>query len=305
MTPAAQIVARSVARVMALASLAWITVPVVQASDPTQVLRMGMTTTVIQQASANDARATARVWAQGIAEMLGLSGGAEVEVYDSVDEGRNALTSNGLQLFALATTEFLAIEKQLPCRPAMAYEEAGEVMHQYVLVTRDRGATLAVAAGKSLAVYAPNQQASLSLVWGDTRVREAGIRTGLAAFAQVREHPKKGQAAMAVFFGKADFGIESRAALTTAIELNPQMGRELVVIETSPTLLPGIVCLSTLMPQELGRRYVAEATRLHQQIRYKQAFIVMRVTRIVEFQPAMLESSRALVARQKALASKR
>jgi len=117
--------------------------------------------------------------------------------------------------------------------------------------------------------------------------------------------PKKGQAAMAVFFGKADFGIESRAALTTAIELNPQMGRELVVIETSPTLLPGIVCLSTLMPQELGRRYVAEATRLHQQIRYKQAFIVMRVTRIVEFQPAMLESSRALVARQKALASKR
>lgn len=277
----------------------------VDAQGAPNVLRMGMTTSVIQLASANDAKAATYLWAQGIADMLGLSGGAEIEVYASAEEGGDAIVTNGLQLFALATTEFLAVEKALPCRPAMVYEEAGEVMHQYVLVTRDRTATIADAAGKSLAVYAPNQKASLSLVWGDTRARESGVRAGLAAFAQVRQHPKKGQAAMAVFFGKADFGIESRAALATAVELNPQMGRELVVIDTSPSLLPGIVCLSTTMPQELGRRYVTEATRLHQQVRYKQAFIVLRVTRIVEFQPALLESSRALIARQKALASKR
>lgn len=269
------------------------------------MLSLGMTASVIQEASANDSKAATYVWAQGMAESLDLRGGAQTAVFPTVDEAVKAVARGGLQLLALSTVEYLSVEKQLPCRPAMVYEEAREVMHEYVLLSRNKAATLANAAGASLVIYTPNQKSSLSLVWADIRTRESGVPEGLAAFASVRQIAKKGQAAMAVFFGKADFGIESKTALATAIELNPQLGRELAVVDVSPPLLPGLVCLSDSLPRDLGRRYVEEATRLHEQVRYRQAFIVLRLTRVAEYADTYIASARALVARQRSLAAKR
>ena len=67
--------------------------PVLRGQMVADVLRFGMTAGVIEAASASDAKAASLLWAQGIAEALGLFRGAEASVYATVEEASRALAS--------------------------------------------------------------------------------------------------------------------------------------------------------------------------------------------------------------------
>jgi hypothetical protein len=187
----------------------------------------------------------------------------------------------------------------------MAWETAKTVTVDFVLVARASAEGLSGAAGKTLALFASNRPWALSEAWADVMLADAGVPRGQKAFAAVKIVEKKGQAAMAVFFRQADYAVESRSAFEAAAELNPQLGRELIVLARSPAFIPGMVCLSDRMGRDLQRRYVEKATRLHELPRYRQAFMVMRVTRLAEWDPRYLDSARALLVRQRALQGRR
>ena len=274
-------------------------------AGPAAVLRFGITAGVVEGSSPTDAKAASQLWAQGIAEAIGLYRAAESSYYADMPETVRAVASGQIDVLALSSLEFLAAEDRLKCRPAMVYEVNGEVMQEFVLIARTGVQIGADAARKSLVVYAPTKRGSLPDVWADVHFREAGLREGVHSFASVRYVDKRSHAAMAVFFKQADFAIESRSALMTAIDLNPQLGKELVVLAQSPPLLPGLVCMSHTMSADLQRKYVDRAAHLHEQPRYRQAFVVMRVTRITEFQLSYLDTARALLAKQRALVAKR
>ena len=76
------------------------------------------------------------------------------------------------------------------------------------------------------------------------------------------------------------------------------------VLARAEPLLPGRVCLSDRMPPDLRRRYVEAAARMHDQTRYRQSMIVMRVSRIVPWEARFLDTTRALLARHAALAAR-
>lgn len=279
--------------------------PSLRGQTPADVLRFGMTAGVIEAASASDAKAASLLWAQGIAEALGLYRGAEASVYPTIEEASRALASGSADVLAISSLEYLRAERQLKCQPSMVYEVTGEVTQEYVLLARGAPGDMVAAAGRSIVVYAPNLETSLAQVWGDTHLKDAGMPAGMRTFSSVRYVDKKGHAAMAVFFNQADYGIEARTAFKTAVDLNPQLGRDLRIVAQSPPLLPGLVCLSDRMGPDLRQKYVDRATHLHEQVRYRQAFIVLRVTRLAEWHPRFLDSARALLAKQRALSARR
>jgi ABC-type phosphate/phosphonate transport system substrate-binding protein len=115
---------------------------------------------------------------------------------------------------------------------------------------------------------------------------------------------KRSQAVMALFFRQVEAAIEPRSAFETAVELNPQIGREIKVLARSPRLLPGLACIRRSVDHNLRRRYVEQATRLHEQTTFRQTFLVLRVTRLVPWDPRFLDTARALTARHEALRRK-
>ncbi len=271
------------------------------------VLRYGMTEATIESASPNDARAASLVWARGIADAMGgLYSGASAEVYPTAASAAAAINGGQVDVMAMSTLEFLSIEKSMNATPSMVWELAGDVLVDYVLLARTRGgARLPDVSGKSLAVLATNRPWALSDMWADVMLADVGVPQGERAFASVKAITKKGHAAMAVFFGQADFAIESLTAFDTAVELNPQIGRELTVLARSPQFVPGLVSLNNAMGPNVQRQYVDKASRLHELGRFKQAFVILRVTRIVPWNPQYLESARALVERHRALRARR
>ena len=185
----------------------------------------------------------------------------------------------------------------------MAYEIMGEVTQEFVLVAR-RGRGPVVPGASSIAIYVQNPKAALAQIWGDTYFHDAGSPRGLSTFASVRAIERKGRPTMAVFFGQADYAIDTRSAFASTVELNPQVGRDLEVLAHSEPLLPGLVCISDRMSPDLRRRYIDAAVHMHDQVRYRQSMIVMRVSRIVAWEPRFLDTTRALLARHAALAAR-
>ncbi len=268
-------------------------------------LRYGITEGAIEGASPNDARAASLLWAQGIADAIGLYGSAEATILQSPQAAVARMNEGSMDLLAISMLEYLSVEDQLKCLPAMVWSKDGETTVEYVLVARTGTQGIAGVAGKTLAIYAPNRPWALSELWLDVLLSEAGPPGRVVAPASAKVVGKKGHAAMAVFFRQADYAVESRSAFETAIELNPQLGRDLTVVARSPQLLPGLVCLSEGMGPERRQQYVERAVRLHELARYRQAFMVLQVTQLTRLNPRDLDSARALVSQHRLLQTRR
>lgn len=279
-----------------------ISADILRGQAPKGLLRYGLTAGTIESASANDAVAASLLWAQGIAEQMGgLFSGAEADVYPTPAQAAAAINEGRADVIAMSVLEYLSVEKSMKATPALVWEVSNQVMVDFVLLARaNGGARLPDVAGRSLAVLATNRPWALSEVWADVMLADAGVRKGRSAFASVKAVAKKGHAAMAVFFGQADYAIESRTAFETAVELNPQLGKDLVVLTRSPRFVPGLVCLADALGPERQRLYVEHASRLHDRARFTQAFMVMRVTKLAPWNPKYVESVRELVARHHA-----
>lgn len=290
------------AAVIVLAVLAAV---VVDGQDTKPTLRYGFTEGALEGASPNDARAASLLWAQGIADAIGLYGSAEATILQTPQAALTRMYEGSLDLLAISMLEYLSVENQLKCVPAMVWSKDGETMVEYVLVARTGTRGIAGVAGKTLTMYAPNRPWALAELWLDVLLSEAGAPGRPVAPASVKIVGKKGHAAMAVFFQQADYAVEPRSAFETAIELNPQLGRDLTVVARSPRLLPGLVCLSEAMGPERRQQYVERAVRLHELARYRQVFMALQITRFAPANPRDLDSARALVRQHRLLQTRR
>lgn len=274
-----------------------------QATGVSEQMRLGMTLSVVENVNAADARASAVLWAEGIASAVGLYRSVDGAVFSTVDDAVRAVNEGRTEILVVSSSEYLEVEKRFACRPSMAYEIMGEVTQEFVLVAK-RGRGPVVPGASSIAIYVQNPKAALAQIWGDTYFHDAGFPRGLSTFASVRTIERKGRPTMAVFFGQADYAIDTRSAFASTVELNPQVGRDLEVLAHSEPLLPGLVCISDRMSPELRRRYIDAAVHMHDQVRYRQSMIVMRVSRIVAWEPRFLDTTRALLARHATLAAR-
>jgi ABC-type phosphate/phosphonate transport system substrate-binding protein len=90
---------------------------------------------------------------------------------------------------------------------------------------------------------------------------------------------------LSVFFGQADAAVVPRGGFATSVELNPQVGRQLTTIATSPTLLPGLLCFRKDLATD-QRRLITEASRdLKNHATGRQILMLFKIREVVPFRP--------------------
>lgn len=279
-----------------LLPIAWLIAGAALAAQPAlDVSRVGLSRGVIEGVSASDARAAAMVWAEGISGVMGVYQEAEATIFSSRDDAVRAVGEGRAQLAVLTSVEYLEVEARIACDPVLVYEVQGQVMHEYVLLARTREPRRPPAEA-AVTVFQPSREQALPTLWAGSYFQHEGAREGLSAFSRVRTVDKRGRATTAVFFGQSDYGIDTSSAFASAIELNPQIGRDVTVVARSPRLLPGLVCAARSLTTAQRQRFVDRAVHLHEQTRYQQSLMLMRLTRLVPWHPSMLDSARTLVA---------
>ncbi len=298
--------ARSLAWAVAALTAAWLGVPTIlgQALEETGLLRYGLSLTALSEVNPNDAVAATQTWVREVGRASGSWRDARATLFPDTPTMLQSLNNGRIDVVALSSPEYLAVESTLHADPFLVYEQSGEVEVEYVLLVRNTVRSMADLQNGRVAIIKTNTQRELADTWLDVELLEAGLPEKERAFSQLKIVRKRSQAVMALFFKQVDAAVEPRSAFETAVELNPQIGRELKVLARSPRLLPGLACIRRSVNREARQRYVEHATRLHQQPGFRQTFLVLRVTRLVAWNPHFLDTARTLTARYQALRRK-
>ena len=289
----------------ALATFGLLVAPAVgQSIVESGVVRYGLLLSTFTEVNPNDALAATETWSAAVGRATGAWKATEATLFPDAATMVKAVNANRVDVIALTSAEYLAVESTVLADPFLVYELYGQVEAEYVLLVRNNIRSIAELRDGRLAIAKTSASREMADTWLDVVLLENGLPEKERAFSQVNVTKKRSQAIVAVFFKQADAAVVTRTAFQTAVELNPQLGREIKVLAQSPKLLTGLACIRRSIDMAARRRYVEQATKLHEQTGLRQTFLILQVTRLVAWDPHFLDTARALNARYDALRRK-
>lgn len=183
-----------------------------------------------------------------------------VTIYPSIQDVAAAMDKNEINGFFGTPLEYTHFADRLGEEIMATRFENLPLQQQVLLLTRkgDAGKPLAQMRNKRLALSRFQDIEELFL---NTLLLRQGLPEIAGFFAQRSEPKNPNVAIMDVYFGKADLTIVSERDFQTAVELNPQIGNELVIQHKSPPVLQYIGGVS----KTIDRKKLRELMRILQE----------------------------------------
>jgi ABC-type phosphate/phosphonate transport system substrate-binding protein len=247
-------------------------------------LRIGLSSMVMEpETSTDDALAATRLWAAKIGGSAWKN--ADSLVVPDMDKAEDLLTRGSIELVALSTSEYLQYTRKFSAQPSMAYMTNGDTSVEYVLLVR-KDTKIESAKdldGKRVAMNNRGRH-SLAPLWLDTYLIKNRLPGKDISILERKIVNKVSQAILPVFFNQMDAAIVIRSAFDTAATLNPQVGKQLKVLASSPPLVPTIVCMRDSLSPSQRQSIIDKALKLHESAEGLQTFTMFKIDRIVLWQ---------------------
>jgi|WetSurMetagenome_2_1015567.scaffolds.fasta_scaffold95427_2 hypothetical protein len=301
LTRAARLAALVVASTAVLVSQATPAVPQARAAhEGGVVFRIGFSAGMLEGLNRSDAKAAMDVWGSSIAVNKGIASGAATEFFETVHELGAAIKNGRVQLIGLRVDEYLALGGALG-KVFFGIHHDG-LLGEYVILVRqpDAAKGLSGLRGKQL-VLLTGSRAGLAPAWLDTVTLQLAQVDAAGFFGSIQEVPKVSRAVLPVFFGQKDACVVPRAGFKTMVELNPQVGRDLVEAAVSPAVAPSFLVLVDSY-QGHEREVVVDALlHLHENAKGQQLLNMFGHERLVEAPEGGLEPARRILAARERL----
>jgi len=266
--------------VAGLAALVLVSSPLEAQSPASQPFHVVFTSGMFADVNLNDARAAITVWADSITRARGLSLMPVSDVYDDVNRLRVAIDAGRAHLVALSVEEYRRLARPdfgtilLGQRGGVAKEEL------LLLVKKGRFSSLADLGQRSLTVL-EGVSHHMALAWLAVSLREAGLPDTQTHFGAVTSVAKPARAVLPVFFGQQDVALVDRAAFDLMVELNPQIGRDVVALATSPPMIHSVILFDKRFATASREATLDALLALHTTPRGQQLLSLFRLERLV------------------------
>lgn len=273
--------------------------------DGTRVFRAGFLQRGFSAVDPRDAKAALEVHAREISRFLELKAVAKVVMFADMASMENALRNNDLDLASIPTIEYLRIRESVPLIPSFVgiYKNGPGI--RYVVITRKDSGIRSVPdlKGKSIllpavAVYEPCH------LWLDVLLLKAGKGGRDTFFNQVRESAKISNSVMAVFLRQADAAIITRSGLDINLDLNPQLGTQLIALAESPNLSDNVICMMPGTTEEFRNNLYKALLRLNESKSGQQVYTMLQSTGISPYKPEHIQELSDLLQEHKRLKAK-
>lgn len=202
-------------------------------------IRVAVSMDTLAGANVNDARAAYRVWGQEIAKTLALRN-AEIlsQVFIPSAELIQMIRSGQVDCFALTALEYASVMNLVDPDCAIIEDYALDGL-DYILLVRNDSAykTIEDLRGRSLILF-HHRDTSMLRIWLSIQLAHAGCPDIDQFFDAPEMREQVTEVILPVFFRRTQAAGISRRAFDMAVELNPQLGRELRAISTSPKVIP-------------------------------------------------------------------
>jgi ABC-type phosphate/phosphonate transport system substrate-binding protein len=127
---------------------------------------------------------------------------------------------------------------------------------RYLLVVHRTSPVLSLAQLRDRQVlFLETPEMCLSNAWLATQLATQGLPAPERFFSRQETRSKLTQVLLPVFFQRADAACVTDRGLATAVELNPQLGRDLRTLAASPTLVTGFFAFHRNCPPEERRLF--------------------------------------------------
>jgi ABC-type phosphate/phosphonate transport system substrate-binding protein len=269
------------------------------------LVRFAISTGVLEaDVNPDDALAAAKIWASTLGTSVGTWTQSDAKIYRDLPSLVAAVKNGEREIIALSTEEYLSIEGSLRAEPAFTYVQSGRVELEYIIIAhRDNGfRTTADLRGKKV-VIAKGGRNSMVPLWLDSLMFDEKFPAKESFFREIKEVAKASQVILPVFFKQLDAGIVTQSAFDAAVALNPQMGRQLITIATSPKLVPMVTCFNTLMRPERRKLFLEQALKLHENPKGLQSINFFKLERLVQWEPRYFDTTKELMRKRKLAAS--
>lgn len=267
-----------------------------------EIVRMGFTRQLFVDVNENDVMAVARAWAQAFLQEGKIRVISKPIVFDSLSEIRAALSGGNVETLQITTAEFAQTRDLISDDVILCGVISGSITEEYLLLVNNKSniKQLSDLKGRTLGMLS-SVRASLAATWLDTLLLRKGLKPAATFFGQVDTNPKVGKLLIPLFFGKLDACVATRKAFDTMVELNPQTGKQLEVLESSPPVVPTIFCFRKGYTSPLRNRVVGEIQRWGLSPAGKQSLMIFQVDSLEKQSISCLDSALALIAEHRRL----
>ena len=252
----------------------------------------------MDQASLNDAKAATKLWFESIfAEEIGRAFHLDVQQYAGPAALRAALGKKAADIVVLGTDAFYALGGPASFERVLLYLHDGDPTELYLLLTRgDTGITsLADLRGRK-AILLENIRTTLAERWLNSLLRRDGLPAMRQFVGELVAERKPSRCIQRVFFRNADVCLVTKKSYKTAVELNPQLGKQLTVLAESPAFVPALVAVSVHPASRIGPALERALLLAHTKRKLQQTLEIFRVNRFVLQAGDELASAKALLA---------
>lgn len=281
--------------------LAGILVPGVARAEPEivegkKVYRMGLSATQFSGTNLRDAEVAMDFWMERMSERQGNPYTAKTEAYHDVSEMMTLAREGHLDIVGMLTYEYLALADASVLEP-FSYSvrdktRRGEACQ--LLVRRDSGIEkIEDLSGRKINLEL-SSTGELTKIWLEVLLKRAKLPPCAVFFSEVSAEEKISETVLPVFFKQVDACVALDGSFSTMVEMNPSVGKNLIVLESSGDLMASLLCFNTALSEKDKEDIRSTALTFHEDPGGEQILALFRIEQIVKFEPQYLESIKSL-----------
>lgn len=274
-------------------------------SSPTNTVKdtvlSGISTHIFTTVNIEDAKAALTLL---LKEMINSWGRTDVttnpKTYESIEKIKKDINLNRLDIIALTTSEYFILRNQTELNPLLAYKANDITEEKILLVTRTDSKINSIKdlKGKKVSIFSYlNDELNIATLWYKTIILKINenYKKDYAPFLSVVD--KSSRAISDVFFNKTDAAVVSEGEFNLSNELNPQIGKQLKIIDSSKPLLYGVICYTDRLQthKNIGLDEIIDNfCSMHKTKIGKHFLQIFRITQFIPFKDEYMKNSEEL-----------
>jgi hypothetical protein len=216
----------------------------------------GFSSNIFTLVNLADARAATNVMLQETINHWTYNLKSQVIIYEDIDALVKDILAGNDDMIVVTTSEYFILRNQVRITPFLTYKIEDRILNRMILVSRtDSGIRSVIQLRRrKIALFSiSNNELNLPILWLTTLILKSGGNYR-SEFAPSIYRVQKGTNAISdVFFRKADAAVVPEREFVISKELNPQIGAQLSVIDSSKHLLYSVLCYTEKMTASLSR----------------------------------------------------
>lgn len=272
-------------------------IPCSAANPAGEYLRIGFTSSMFTDVDENDARAAVKVWGAMIAKQANTPATPVPVILQNAETLLQSLKKKQVDAVGIPLTEYAQLLRNIHFDPIFATYKDGTLTEQFVLLAHRKGPvkTLADLGGRSLSVHT-NSRAYLAPLWLDTLLIQQGHPAAARFAGRIVPNTKLSSVILPLFFQKTDVCLVTRSGFDTMVELNPQLGQQLVVLAESPPVVPAVFAFRADYQPSFREKLIADLNDLKKTAAGRQVLTIFQSEDMKELSKDSLDTTLELIA---------